>query len=233
MNRILSFIMIFFITTTSAQDNGINHLINQIKTKGINFKINIQAYTDLNNMPEELIAIYGEEELKKRRVNQIGTINGAIKGNNYWVELKGVPSHSSEFHIFCDSESLWTYNKEINEVLITDSDEKSNPFNILEKLSYAENEIVKNYSNKNTDLQAIDISILSEIENLPLFEINQVKKIRYIYKIKTLDPYQLVIFLKNQDRLILNITKNENPKNQFNFIFTKEDYPNIEIIDLR
>ncbi|MFQ3580063.1 MAG: outer membrane lipoprotein carrier protein LolA [Bacteroidales bacterium] len=156
------------------------------------------------------------------------TKNGSLflKGNKYKMDFMGNS-------IFCDSKTIWNYIKESNEVNISNVNEKepglfnpSSMFTIYEKgFKY---KLIRERFEKGIALYDIELypenvkeSEYSKIRLLIDKDKNQIHKVEYV--------------AKDENRFIIEITsfKSNIPMEDTMFTFKKENFPNVEIIDMR
>ena len=145
---------------------------------------------------------------------------GYIQGEAYKLKIMGQD-------IICDGSTMWTYNADAEEVMISDldrSDGGGSPLAIIN--SYYEN-ISAKYIENSTSTKKIEAKSLLGDENID--------KIIITIDAKTLEIKDLHVYDKNKNEFVYDITKfvtNQNLPVDF-FTFKESDFPDAEIIDMR
>lgn len=160
---------------------------------------------------------------KEMDINEKKTGVIYVKGDSYRIEMEGQV-------IISDGKTVWTYLAESDEVMVSDvdeSDENISPNRIL--TSYDKNYKAKFDSDnkyKNSDLKLI---------NLKPNEGKQFEKLSMLVNEKTLSLDNFSVYDKGGNIFtyyIINLEHNLNlPANTFTF--RTEDYPDVEVIDMR
>jgi outer membrane lipoprotein-sorting protein len=166
-----------------------------------------------------------EDKTKKQIDKQEGSL--IVKGDKYKVEIPGQT-------IICDGKTIWTYLKESNEVQINNYDEKdsedkitpTNIFTIYEKgfkYEFDKEETIKGITIQKIKLYPNDpkkknyhTAILSIDKNK-----KQIISLKILVKDGSTNTYTVKKFTPNA-------TINDHV-----FTFNKDNYPNVEVIDLR
>lgn len=145
---------------------------------------------------------------------------GYIQGEAYKLKIMGQD-------IICDGSTMWTYNADAEEVMISEvdkSDGGGSPLAIIN--SYYEN-ISAKFIENSTSTKKIEAKSLLGDENID--------KIIITIDAKTLEIKDLHVYDKNKNEFVYDITKfvtNQNLPVDF-FTFKEADYPDAEIIDMR
>ena len=145
---------------------------------------------------------------------------GYIQGEAYKLKIMGQD-------IICDGSTMWTYNADAEEVMISEvdkSDGGGSPLAIIN--SYYEN-ISAKFIENSTSTKKIEAKSLLGDENID--------KIIITIDAKTLEIKYLHVYDKNKNEFVYDITKfvtNQNLPVDF-FTFKEADYPEAEIIDMR
>ena len=145
---------------------------------------------------------------------------GVLQGDAYVLHIIGQD-------IICDGTTIWTYNADAEEVMISDVDNADgggSPLSII-------NAYYDNISAKVVD----EAGIIKKIEVKPLFSDENIEKLIVTLNTNTLEIKDLHIFDKNKNEFVYVITKfvtNQKLPADF-FTFKEADYPDAEIIDMR
>lgn len=145
---------------------------------------------------------------------------GYIQGEAYKLKIMGQD-------IICNGSTMWTYNADAEEVMISEvdkSDGGGSPLAIIN--SYYEN-ISAKFIENSTSTKKIEAKSLLGDENID--------KIIITIDAKTLEIKDLHVYDKNKNEFVYDITKfvtNQNLPVDF-FTFKEADYPEAEIIDMR
>ena len=146
--------------------------------------------------------------------------SGVLQGDAYVLHILGQD-------IICDGTTIWTYNADAEEVMISDVDNADgggSPLSII-------NSYYDNISAKVVD----EAGIIKKIEVKPLFSDENIEKLLVTLNTNTLEIKDLHIFDKNKNEFVYVITKfvtNQKLPAGF-FTFKEADYPDAEIIDMR
>lgn len=150
----------------------------------------------------------------------------SLKGNKYVLDFMGNT-------VFCDSKTIWSYIKDANEVNISaieeDSESLFNPANMFTvyekgfKFTFVNERFEKGHALQVIDLfpENVEESEYSKIRISVDKDKNQIFKINY--------------FGKDANRFIIEVTKftaNETMGDE-TFLFNKEKFPGVEIVDMR
>ena len=206
MKRILLIICLLALTTNiKAQDaeSVFKNTVDKLKTYD-----NIEVTFDYNMINTEA-GIYE-------------TMEGAgfLKGNAYKLLIMGQ-------EIICDGTTVWTYNADAEEVMISsvdDSDGDSSPLAIIS--SYYDNISAKFIEESGN---------IKKIEAKPLMGDESIDKIIVTIDINSMEIKDLHIFDKNRNEFVYEITRfviNQRLPEDF-FSFKESDHPDAEIIDMR
>ena len=146
--------------------------------------------------------------------------SGVLQGDAYVLHILGQD-------IICDGTTIWTYNADAEEVMISDVDNADgggSPLSII-------NSYYDNISAKVVD----EAGIIKKIEVKPLFSDENIEKLLVTLNTNTLEIKDLHVFDKNKNEFVYVITKfvtNQKLPAGF-FTFKEADYPDAEIIDMR
>lgn len=145
---------------------------------------------------------------------------GVLQGDAYVLHILGQD-------IICDGTTIWTYNADAEEVMISDVDNADgggSPLSII-------NSYYDNISAKVVD----EAGIIKKIEVKPLFSDENIEKLIVTLNTNNLEIKDLHVFDKNKNEFVYVITKfvtNQKLPADF-FTFKEADYPDAEIIDMR
>ena len=146
--------------------------------------------------------------------------SGVLQGDAYILHILGQD-------IICNGTTIWTYNADAEEVMISDADNADGggyPLSIIN--SYYDNITAKIIN---------DAGTIKKIEVKPLVADENIEKLIVTLNSKTLEIKDLHVFDKNKNEFVYVITKfltNQKLPAGF-FTFKKSDYPDAEIIDMR
>ena len=156
----------------------------------------------------------------------ISTKKGTVfmKGKKYRVSFVGQ-------EIYCDGNTVWTYDKSSNEVTITKPD-GSNTIT-LEKLFtnfYDQDFLYKLNGETKTGGKTLE-----EIEMTPNDKTKPFHKVYLLVNNKTKTIYSTKVLEKNGDRYSYTVNSLNGNANisDTKFVFNKQDYPGVEEVDLR
>ena len=145
---------------------------------------------------------------------------GYLQGDSYKLKIMGQD-------IICDGTTIWTYNADAEEVMISEvdkSDGSGTPLAILE--SYYDN-ITAKIVEESGNIKKIEVKSLISNENID--------KIIVTVDTNTSEIKDLHVFDKNKNEFVYVITSfvtNQKLPADF-FTFKESDYPDAEIIDMR
>ena len=157
---------------------------------------------------------------KSQKINE--SFKGSLlsKGDKFKLNISGQ-------QIFCDGKTTWTYQKDANEVSISEvsgDDDATTPTKFM--TTYGNNYKSKLISDKG-NLQVIEMSPvkgrkkLSKVDLTLDKETKQVKSMQVFDKNGAVFTYNIESFITNQP-----IADNE-------FIFKASNYPKVEVVDMR
>ena len=134
--------------------------------------------------------------------------------------------HIMDQDIICDGTTIWTYNADAEEVMISDvdPDSGSSPMSII-----------KSYYDNITAKIVDEAGIIKKIEVKPLLTDDNIERLIVTLNTNTMDIKDLHVFDKNKNEFVYVINKfvtNQKLPADF-FTFKKSDYPDAEIIDMR
>lgn len=145
---------------------------------------------------------------------------GYLQGNAYKLKILGQD-------IICDGTTIWTYNVDAEEVMISDvdnADGNGSPLSIIN--SYYDNITAKIIN---------DAGNIKKIEVKPLVADENLEKLIVTLNTKTSEIKDLHVFDKNKNEFVYVIktfVTNQKLPSDF-FTFKESDYPDAEIIDMR
>ena len=200
---IFSILSIFFNAKAQNAEETFKAVVNKLKAYD-----NIEIAFDYNMINTEA-GIYE-------------TMEGAgfLQGNAYKLHIMGQD-------IICDGSTIWTYNADAEEVMISEADNSDgggSPLAIIN--SYYDN-ITAKFIEENGNIKKIEAKPLMGDENLD--------KIIVTLDTKSMEIKDLHVFDKNNNEFVYEITRfvtNQHLPADF-FTFKAADYPNAEIIDMR
>jgi outer membrane lipoprotein carrier protein len=152
-----------------------------------------------------------------------GSVN--MKGNKYYVSISGQ-------EIFCDGATVSTYDKSVNEVTITKVD-NSNSTITPQKLFT--NFYDKDFLYKLNGEKKVGNKTLQEIEMTPNDKTKPFHKVYLLIDKATTGIYSTKVLEKSGNRYIYTVSSlNGNAAvADTKFVFDKNKYPNVEVVDLR
>ena len=145
---------------------------------------------------------------------------GVLQGDAYVLHILGQD-------IICDGTTIWTYNADAEEVMISDVDNADGGGSPLA--------IINSYYDNITAKVVDEAGIIKKIEVKPLFSDENIEKLIVTLNTNTLEIKDLHVFDKNKNEFVYVITKfltNQKLPADF-FTFKESDYPDAEIIDMR
>ena len=153
--------------------------------------------------------------------------NIKIKGQKYVVSL---PDFGRQ--IYSDGTAIWVYMKDGNQVTISNIDDDSNDlmdpanlFNIYEK----------GFQSKFVEEKTLDGKAVYVIDLLPESDEQDVKKITVTIDKSSMMLHSARLFSTDENIYGIDIKKLETDKDlpDSDFVFNKDKYPDLEVIDLR
>lgn len=157
----------------------------------------------------------------------ISTKKGTVymKGTKYRVSFVGQ-------EIFCDGNTVWTYDKSANEVTITKLDGSSNT---LTPQKLFTNFYDKDFLYKLNGLKKEGGKTVMEIEMTPNDKSKPFHKVYVLVDKNTQAIYSTKVLEKEGNRYSYTVTTMNGNANipDSKFMFNKKDYPGVEEIDLR
>lgn len=145
---------------------------------------------------------------------------GVLQGEAYRLHILGQ-------EIICNGTTIWTYNADAEEVMISevdDADGGGSPLSVI-------NSYYDNISAKIIE----DAGTIKKIEVKPLISDENIDKLIITINTTNLEIKDLHVFDKNKNEFVYVITKfvtNQKLPADF-FTFKESDYPDAEIIDMR
>ena len=210
MNRILIFILLIINTECFCQDEKSNEILQQLS---INTKTYKNIDVDFNYNFENITESINEK--------QKGNIK--IKGNEFRLEL-------DQQIIISNDTTHWIYLKESNELQIMEYDSLDEMISPNKIFTIYE----KGYKNNYVELKNENGLSLHIIDLFPI-ESNSFQKIQLQINSEKIQLHNIILFDKNGGAFTYLITKFTSDADLDNnlFKFNTEEYPEIEIIDLR
>ena len=210
MNRTLIFILLTLSIHSYAQDEKSNEILQQLS-------LNTQAYKNIDvdfNFKFENVT----QEISE---NQKGNIK--IESNKFRLEL-------NQQIIISDDTTQWIYLKESNELQIMEYDSLDDMISPNKLFTIYE----EGYKNSYVELKSESDITLHIIDLFPI-ESNAFQKIQLQINSEKIQLHNIILFDKNGGSFTYLITKfsTDNNLDDNLFKFNSEEYPEIEIIDLR
>jgi outer membrane lipoprotein-sorting protein len=157
----------------------------------------------------------------------LGTKKGSVsmKGNNYRVSVTGQ-------EIFSDGANIWTYDKSANEVTITKIDPSANTITPQKLFT---NFYDKDFLYKLNGEKKVDKKTVLEVEMTPVDKTRQFHKIYLLVDKATNTIYSTRILDKSGNVFVYTVNTMNGKANLADalFVFDKNKYPGVEVIDLR
>jgi outer membrane lipoprotein-sorting protein len=217
MKSLIVLIATFFIATISfcqQSDAAAKKILDAVSVKFKTFK-SVQAAFTLRN--------------EDSKGTLLGTKKGtaSLKGSRYRVSVAGTGQE-----IFCDGANIWTYDKSANEVTITKPDPSTNTLTMQKLFS---NFYDKDFLYKLNGDKIVNKKSVQEIEMTPVDKTRPFHKVyllvdkqsKTIYSTRILDKSgNVMIYTVNTMNGAVNLPDNL-------FVFDKNKYPGVEVIDLR
>ncbi|THU39926.1 outer membrane lipoprotein carrier protein LolA [Niastella caeni] len=217
MKSLIVLISTFFITTISfcqQSDPAAKKVLDAVSAKFKTFK-SVQATFTLRN----------EDSKGTLLGSKKGT--ASLKGSRYRVSVAGTGQE-----IFCDGANIWTYDKSANEVTITKPDPSTNTITMQKLFS---NFYDKDFLYKLNGDKIVNKKAVQEIEMTPVDKTKPFHKVyllidkqsKTIYSTRILDKTgNVMVYTVNTMNGSVNLPDNL-------FVFDKNKYPGVEVIDLR
>ena len=210
MNRILIFILLIFHINCFAQDEKSGEILKQLS-------LNTKSYKNMN------VDFNFHFENKTQEINEKQDGNIKINGNKFRLEL-------NQQIIISDDTTQWIYLKESNELQIMEYDSQDDMLSPNKLFTIYENGYKNNYvelkeeSEKNTHI----------IDLFPV-ESNEFTKIQLHIDAEEIQLKNIILYDKNGGIFTYLITSflTNTEMDQKVFSFNSDEYPDIEIIDLR
>ena len=210
MNRILFFILLILNTECFSQDEKSNEILQQLSIHTKSYEnINVDFDFNFKNITQE--------------INEKQKGNIKIKGNEFRLEL-------DQQIIISDDTTQWVYLKESNELQIMEYDSLDEMISPNKLFTIYE----EGYKNNYVELKNENGLSLHIIDLFPI-ESNSFQKIQLQINSEKIQLHNIILYDKNGGTFNYLITKfNVDTDLDPNlFKFNKEDYPEIQIIDLR
>jgi chaperone LolA len=148
-----------------------------------------------------------------------------MKGSKYRVSFVGQ-------EIFCDGKTVWTYDQSSNEVTITQLDASNNTITPQKLFT---NFYDKDFLYKLNGESKVNGKTIQEIEMTPNDKTRPFHKVYLMIDKKTNTIYSTKVLEKEGNRYIYTVTSLDTKATipDSKFVFNKNDYPGVEVIDLR
>lgn len=222
MYKLLIITFLFLSFKSPGQNQLIEKLFKKLESKEVNIEVEVSLF------PFSTIDDSYKEEEKIYRL-QIAT-----KNNQYKIEFSTLSNELNldNYLIVCDGESEWRYNKNDNEVMIIDNDKNISALDFIGVLG--------DYQSEYTDRIIINgvaldvVNIFPENQSTLFFLEEKFDKIQFIIDSKNLDLK--IIIVENtltNIKYSCRVLKLSHDTDIRSFMFKVNDYPNIEVIDLR
>jgi len=153
--------------------------------------------------------------------------SASMKGQRYRVSIAGTGQE-----IYCDGANIWTYDKSANEVTITKVDNGANTITMQKVFT---NFYDKDFLYKLNGDKTVNKKAVSEIEMTPVDKTKPFHKVYILVDKNAKTMYSTRILDKSGSVVVYTIdTFNGNANLPDNlFVFDKNKYPGVEVIDLR
>lgn len=163
-----------------------------------------------------------ENKAENIKETQSGTIS--TSGHNFRIEFAGQ-------EIYCDNKTIWTYNKEVNEVSVNDYNPKDADINPAEIFTLYQKGFLYRYVDEKNE----NGRMVQNIELTPKDKKKSYFKIRLTIDKVASQIIRSVIYDKNGNIYTYQVNKQSpNPKLDASFfLFDKKKYPGVQVIDLR
>jgi outer membrane lipoprotein carrier protein len=159
----------------------------------------------------------------------LGTKKGtaSLKGPRYRVTFAGASQE-----VFCDGTNIWTYDKSANEVTITKPDNSANTITPQKIFS---NFYDKDFLYKLNGDKVVNKKSVQEIEMTPVDKTKPFHKVYLLVDKQNKTLYSTRVLDKTGNVMVYTInTMNGSANLPDNlFVFYKNKYPGVEVIDLR
>jgi outer membrane lipoprotein carrier protein len=215
MKRTFLVICTLFIAVTSFGQNSdpaAKKILDAVSAKFKTFK-SVQAVFTLRN--------------EDSKGSVLGTKKGSVsmKGNRYRVSVTGQ-------EIFSDGTNIWTYDKSANEVTITKIDPSANTITPQKLFT---NFYDKDFLYKLNGEKKMDKKVVQEIEMTPVDKTKQFHKVYLMVDKATNTLYSTRILDKSGNVFVYTVNTMNGKVNLTDamFVFDKNKYPGVEVIDLR
>ena len=210
MNKILIFILLIFHINCFAQNEKSDEILKQLT-------LNTKSYKNMN------VDFHFHFENKTQEISEKQNGNIKINGNKFRLEL-------NQQIIISDDTTQWIYLKESNELQIMEYDSQDDMLSPNKLFTIYENGYKNNYvelkeeSEKNTHI----------IDLFPV-ESNEFRKIQLYINAEEIQLKNIILYDKNGGIFTYLITSflTNTEMDQKVFSFNSDEYPDIEIIDLR
>lgn len=217
MKSLIVLISTYFIATLSfaqQSDPAAKKVLDAVSTKFKTFKAVQATFT------------FQSEDNKG---NVLGTKKGtaSLKGPRYRVSFSGASQE-----VFCDGANIWTYDKSANEVTITKPDNSANTITPQKIFS---NFYDKDFLYKLNGDKVVSRKRVQEIEMTPVDKTKPFHKVYLLIDKQNKTLYSTRVLDKAGNVMVYTInTMNGSASLPDNlFVFDKNKYPGVEVIDLR
>ena len=201
---------IFLAISMIAQNKKADEIINKVSSKAKSFEsFKIDFTFEMVNPDSD------DTEVNKGKL--------FVKGEKYQLDIAGQL-------VICDGETIWTYLRDAAEVQINIVEEEEGtitPSNIF--TFYTEN-----YKSKLENEEKVDGKTIQQIELKPIEDKNYAKVDLFVDAQENMLT-RVMIFDKNGGSITYTIDEFQSnlPAPDSEFTFNEEDYPDVEIIDMR
>jgi outer membrane lipoprotein carrier protein len=214
LTLLISTFFIAAITFAQQSDPAAKKILDGVSAKFKTFK-SIQAAFTLRN--------------EDSKGGLLGTRKGtaSLKGSRYRVSISGTGQE-----IFCDGTNVWTYDKSANEVTITKPDPSTNTIT-MQKLftNFYDKDLLYKLNGEKT----VNKKVVQEIEMTPVDKTKQFHKVYILIDKQNKTVYSARILDKSGSVLVYTVNSMNGSANLPDnlFVFDKNKYPGVEVIDLR
>lgn len=209
---LLCFSVLFLMSNIGlAQDKKAEQILKTIATKYKSFKSYRADFRYLL-----------ENKKDKLSISKKGTLH--VKQGKYKLDMGPII-------IFCDNKTLWNYNRDANEVQISDYDPKSAELNPSKIFNIYDKGFLSQFIEEKTEAG----KVIQLLELTPIDKKKSFHKVKLYVDKSTSQIIRSKIFDKNGNIYTYEITKFQGHikiKDHF-FTFLKKDFPGVEVLDLR
>jgi outer membrane lipoprotein carrier protein len=219
IKKLLSSIFVFATLTSFSQNNSLGKSDPDAKRILDNVSAKFQTY--------KTVEAHFTLKIENSAGKNLGTKSGVVsmKNSKYRISVSGQ-------EIYSDGTNIWTYDKSANEVQITKFDGSTNTITPQKMFT---NFYDKDFLYKLNGESKIGNKTVQEIELTPVDKTKAFFKVLVEVDKKTKFIISTKVFQKTGDRYTYTITSMKTNTNLPDglFVFNSDDYPKVEVIDLR